>query len=535
MTLQEVVSKFNTTPFLFAGSGITLRYYGLPTWKELLKHFATQVHDDRFAFNAYESRANGDLPQTATLIQKDYDAAWYRDAAIRTLDEQGLAAVESGSSPFKMEIASYLRSKSIPDPQYASEISKLKNLAKKNLSGVITTNYDLFFETLFSDYKTFVGQDNLCFSAIQGIAEIYKIHGSVSVPDTIVINDKDYQIFRDKGKYLAAKLMTIFMEYPIIFIGYSIGDPNIRTILEDIVVCIPEEKLKILQDRFVYVDYQPEMTGYEVSEYALDLNGKRITMTKIALQDFSILYDALAAKVSAISVKLLRRFKEEIYTYVITSKPGPTMQVASLDDSSIDENCLAVSIGLPTTGTLGIRSVLNVDSWYRDIVLDDLKAYNYSYDDRIEYGFQEVFKGCGGKLPVHKYLANAIGDYPNVRARAATSFDILFSNTIRGSRYYTNRYRTLQELWAAEKHNPKRAYQLLNRMPESKMDADQLGDILKEIFISNPEILKSSEPGVPTDIRRLIRAYDYLKWGKKVRGRSLLCPLAGNIERKASD
>ena len=36
-----------------------------------------------------------------------------------------------------------------------------------------------------------------------------------------------------------------------------------------------------------------------------------------------------------------------------------------------------------------------------------------------------------------------------------------------------------------------------------------------ELSISNPEILKSSEPGVPTDIRRLIRAYDYLKWGKK--------------------
>ena len=37
----------------------------------------------------------------------------------------------------------------------------------------------------------------------------------------------DYQKFHDKGKYLAAKLMTIFMEYPIIFMGYSLPSDDI--------------------------------------------------------------------------------------------------------------------------------------------------------------------------------------------------------------------------------------------------------------------------------------------------------------------
>ena len=67
---------------------------------------------------------------------------------------------------------------------------------------------------------------------MQGIAEIYKIHGSVQNPESIVINKADYQKFYDKGKYLAAKLMTIFMEYPIIFIGYSISDSDIQAILK---------------------------------------------------------------------------------------------------------------------------------------------------------------------------------------------------------------------------------------------------------------------------------------------------------------
>ncbi len=359
---------------------MTLRYYGLPTWKELLKHFAMQIHNDRFAYNAYESSASGDLPKTATLIQKDYDAAWYRNPAIRTLDEQGLTEVEAGKSPFKMEIAAYLRQKSVPEQRYSAEINKLKNLSKKNLSGVITTNYDLFFETLFSDYKTFVGQDNLCFSPIQGIAEIYKIHGSVTKPESIVINDSDYQTFREKGKYLAVKLMTIFMEYPIIFIGYSMGDINIRNILADIVVCIPEEKRRTLQERFIFVDYSPGITGYEISEYALDLGGKRITMTKIALEDFGILYDALTAKVAAIPVKMLRRFKEELYTFALTKEPGTMLRVSALDNPQLSEENLVISIGLQETGEYGYQPLLDVNGWYRNIVLNDLPASVHSYD-----------------------------------------------------------------------------------------------------------------------------------------------------------
>lgn len=73
--------------------------------------------------------------------------------------------------------------------------------------------------TIVMQVKIYVGQSQLIFSAIQGIAEIYKIHGSVEVPESIVINEEDYVEFERKSTYLAAKLMTIFMEYPIIFMG----------------------------------------------------------------------------------------------------------------------------------------------------------------------------------------------------------------------------------------------------------------------------------------------------------------------------
>lgn len=50
MTLQDIIAKFKTTPFLFAGAGITRRYYGLPNWEGLLQHFAAQISSDPFGF-----------------------------------------------------------------------------------------------------------------------------------------------------------------------------------------------------------------------------------------------------------------------------------------------------------------------------------------------------------------------------------------------------------------------------------------------------------------------------------------------------
>lgn len=170
MTLQDVVSRFNTTPFIFAGSGITRRYYGLPDWIGLLTVFAEKVKKDTFAYRSYESRAgyenNSDkkLPIVASLIEADFNELWFNDApGIRTNSTDVLDAVEQGCSPFKAEIGAYIKSRSIVLEDYAVEVAKLQEISKQNISGIITTNYDEFFENIVDGYTVYVGQDELVF------------------------------------------------------------------------------------------------------------------------------------------------------------------------------------------------------------------------------------------------------------------------------------------------------------------------------------------------------------------------------------
>ena len=117
MTLQEVVARFNTTPFLFAGSGITRRYYGLPDWVGLLTYFAEKVKKDPFAYRFYENKASEaehteeKLPLVASYIEKDFNDAWFNNGeGIRSDAEKVHSAVSAGVSPFKAEISEYIAS-----------------------------------------------------------------------------------------------------------------------------------------------------------------------------------------------------------------------------------------------------------------------------------------------------------------------------------------------------------------------------------------------------------------------------------------
>ena len=517
MTLDNIIEMFPTTPYLFVGSGLTRRYYGLPSWEELLKHFAGQISEDEFAYNAFVSEAreiNPDnfMPETASLIQKAYDQLWYSTPQIRTQNAEALAHVRNGVSPFKVEIAEYLKSISNVNPKYYDEIELLKEISVKSISGVITTNYDTFLETIIPSFRRYIGQNQLIFSAIQGIAEIYKIHGSVDEPGSIVINAEDYRKFEDDAKYLAAKLMTIFMEYPIIFIGYSLSDSNIQNILRSIVHCLSEEQVKILENRLVFIDYKSRINGAVVSSHTIMFGSSPLNLTKVTLSDFSILYRALRNKKSKLPVRLLRRFKEEIYSYVITNEPTGLLRVAELDDERIKDEDLVISIGKASEFGLRGLSGISGDDWYRNLMIGDL---DYTADELLEYSFEKLNKQNSGSLPFYKFLVSSKKEHPYALKQTENqTFDNIVTESLRKNRKSLGSYHSVKEIWEHESiHDIGKASRMVAMLPENQIDVGELENILRGLFEEDINILVNMKASAKSDIKRLIKIYDCLKYG----------------------
>ena len=515
--LSELIKSLPAIPFLFVGSGLTRRYYRLPNWRELLEVFARRLRDDDFALARYENMVgpiDNPLPEVAERIAGEFNVRWFDDPGWRDIDKEYLTAVQDRTAPFKAEIATYIKRKSIPVPEYENEIAALSKLSQKSLAGIITTNYDCFLEKIMKGYKTYIGQEELVFSAVYGLAEIYKIHGCISRPASLVITSADYEDFNSKNQYLASKLMTIFLEYPIIFIGYSINDPNIKSILRSVVGCLSSANIDKLRDRFVFVEHG-ENDIPEIGPHSMIIDDKHLTMTKIKLSNYADLYEALGQKRSTLPVKVLRFLKKECYEYVLTNKPTRHFQVASIDDERIDEESLAIAVGtLSAFARKGLTGITSAD-WYQHIVLDNLS--HIPPDELLEVVFPHLYK-ANNTLPLHKLLSQATRAFPDVEAAAPRNFNDLVSNSIVKDREKIVQApnRSVRAIWKQE-GTLERKTRHIAHLYEHEIELEALKDVLVELYAQYSDPL--SDPGIDSGakshIRRLIRFYDFLKYGQK--------------------
>lgn len=331
---KMLISHFDSAgsaPFLFIGSGFSRRYLNLEDWDSLLRRFTDGIKP----YEYYFTTADGDLSKVASLIADDFHNKWWADPKYDVSREKNKGKLKDKTSALRIEICNYLNEMATAgfvETAYPEEISALSRL---NVDGIITTNWDLFLEKLFPDYRVYVGQSELLFSNPQSIGEIYKIHGSSSRPASLVLTREDYDLFEDRNPYLAAKIITLFVEHPIIFIGYSLSDKNIANILKAIVSCLGSENVNKLRDNLIFIQRANDQPP-SYSKTVIAIDSVQLPITIVKSDDFLPIYEALDATKRKIPARILRFCKEQLYTLVQSASPENKMCVVDIDNIEPD-------------------------------------------------------------------------------------------------------------------------------------------------------------------------------------------------------
>lgn len=322
MTIQEFIAQYRNHPILFVGTGISLRYLkNSYTWDGLLSKISFELTENpEYYFDVKaECHINGkfDYLKIATIIEDKFNLVLQekRHGKFKHLNDIFYENMAKGInlSRFKIYIAE-LFSKLEFKEEMADELKNLKKI-RKNVGSIITTNYDSLIENIF-EFTKLIG-NNILLSNPYG--SVYKIHGCYENPEKIIITERDYLAFDNKFELIRAQLLSLFIHNPIIFLGYSVGDDNIKKILKTIFSYVePNSELATkIKNNFLLVEYGKEIDNELISEHDIVLEGDlTIRINKIKTDNFSSIYNSISnlnLPVTALDIRKVQNIVKEIY------------------------------------------------------------------------------------------------------------------------------------------------------------------------------------------------------------------------------
>ncbi|MEH7532635.1 SIR2 family protein, partial [Priestia megaterium] len=200
INLEKVINKIRRNSVtLWAGAGLSL-YAGLPTGRKLADEIVKQmpkVYQDEFKGKA--------LPEVAEEFVQMHS-----------------------NSP--LEAFSILNTYLNKEPQSIIYHEKLSEIPQ--IKNIVTTNYDDLFERAYGKSKLSVILENSHIPLANTPVKLYKIHGDMSHPESIVLTTSDYNdffSFSHKNDSIWNKVTSLADETSFLFLGYSLEDPNVKT------------------------------------------------------------------------------------------------------------------------------------------------------------------------------------------------------------------------------------------------------------------------------------------------------------------
>lgn len=314
-----------------------------PTWEKLLEILIDENPLIDMPLEYFIQEHDGDFAKVASALVGFYrDYAWTDHKEYKIFPERLFRSVNK-SIYLKYAIATiiskYEEEFKIEDNELKEEITLLREL---NPHAIITTNYDTLMEKLLPKYEPIIGQEIIYQKKSTNIGHILKIHGSIEEIESIVIEENDYINFLWKTDLFSSETVHLLYGTPYYFLGYSLNDKNIQSILSNVKKIIDVKKEAFIENIWI-IDWSSnpiESDTIPPKRKSLSVgNGESVRINYIQLHNFNKLYKSLYQE--TIDINYLQQIEETIYNVIKSdSITNLEVDIASLHNLTNSETLL---------------------------------------------------------------------------------------------------------------------------------------------------------------------------------------------------
>ncbi len=326
-SIRDLLLEYECQPILFIGSGLSKRYFGAPTWRELLEAVFSMMPNGTQRYEYTRQKLDDDpIAIGSELADQVFEWAWTEGRS--EFPEAFYASTVSKDCFVKFLACRHLEELTpLVDDASSEYSSELAALADIKPHAIITTNYDLFLEQVFEGYETITGQSIIRYNT-NSFGEIYHIHGDVTEPSTIVLTKGDYEEWSEKKKYVSAKLLTYFAEHPVFIFGYGLGDENVKSIMRDIGELVADES-GLIRNVYQVVWRSGELEENPPDQALFAVDGKEYRTKAIHTKDLKWVFSALKSQsaLTSINPKLVRALAARMMKLIRHDIPSGSVEV----------------------------------------------------------------------------------------------------------------------------------------------------------------------------------------------------------------
>lgn len=527
--LEELVEK-NTYPIVFIGSGISKRYLkDFPNWDGLIKQLWAKAYlskDDNEYYRFMNNIRGKIIEDNPTLSEKEVD---YRlniiasseieknfnqkfiDAKISVANYGDKEYYEQRISPFKMEIANIFDEYEVI-PEMMQELNSFKKFLSKTKI-ILTTNYDSLIEDSIKSYSpdskldVFIGQKGFL-KDTTGWSELYKVHGSVKKPQSIVISEDDYNLFDKNSVLISAKIIASLIDAPIIFLGYSLTDINIRKIIADFAGSIDKEDMVSGSERIILVEHKEnENQIIETRTMDQDLG---IDMTVLSTDNYEALFEKLSFIDEGLSSSFINRYQSLLKKLIVERGKEGVLQTLLISPVEMKELENDHILRKNAAVVLADSSIIFA---YPDVVTYFIDYFSEEPSINSEVALRYIASQTGPtRLPFYLYVndinLDETGLPPHIKdkivARMA-KYNELKKVTKSIHRYNKIEYDNLEDIIKAEYVSNKETDVVAYNI--ERLDRDQVKNYIIEKLAT---VKEQNEYIINTGIRRLALCFDIL-------------------------